>query len=118
MRQRDFDTVKTERELWKYIAVAFSTPPEKRTKHQRIITNSGLCWAASFHSERLRNAVSAMFTGKDSKMLRYDSFGQDVGKGCGEFIAPRQSDEGDALRANIAGMFAAMTNEERRVFYS
>lgn len=90
----------TSKEKWAEIAEAFATLREDRTYRQVCLTNYGLCYAFGEISER------AMTGEEINSMVRFMGGGRMV---AGDFREPAM----DAHRANMAGLFAAMTDKER-----
>lgn len=85
----------TNSDRWRIIAEAFDTPREKRTLSQTDLTSYGLCYAWMSLTDA-------------SPVALWTFFGR-----CA-FIARIRSRRGDAIRATLAGLFAAMTERERR----
>ena len=83
----------TDQQQWLEIAEAFETPPDDRTMEQRRLAFGGLCLA---------------FDNMSGQYPRLTSFlGGEI------FIGPYRNRKMDHLRALVAGLFAAMTDEER-----
>ena len=97
----------TEREMWRTVAEAFSTPWSGRTVEQRDLTDYGLC-----------RAIAGLDLGADDGFAWYLAISKlGVALGCkphDHWWGTRMlSKAHDGERALFAGFLAAMTDRER-----